>query len=203
MTEMGNSQPTSTTSTNTTGESTPLLLKHFGTGLDGTLVVNEAETIKVNRYARVLQISTKGSTKIEVSCTEIFTTGKEVYIIQMKGSNDSQSLFARIVYVDHKNSIITINTELTFNCNSTGNNRCQVVTVPHFENVTLKARATITAAPWNGDSGGIIVFRSKQIVHVGQTSSKISVNGIGFRGGRYGATLMQNGSHGTLNLSNK
>ena len=126
--------------------------------------MNEAEAIKVNKYARVLQDFIKGSTKLKVSCTEIFTTGKEVYIIQMKGSNDSQSMFARVVTIDHKSSIITINEELAFDCNSTGSNRCQAVTVPHFENVTLKARATIYGAPWNGYSGGVIVFRSKQVV---------------------------------------
>ena len=118
----------------------------------------------MNKFARVLKISIKGSKQITVSSTNIFTAGKEVYIIQMKGSNDSQSMFARVVTVDSKNSTIIINAGLTFHCNSTGSNRCQVVTVPHFENVTLKARATISGGPWNGETGGIIVFRSKQIV---------------------------------------
>ena len=58
--------------------------------------MNKAETIKMKTYARVLRVFIKGS-------TEKFATGKEVYTIQIKGSNGSQSIFARIVTVDHKN----------------------------------------------------------------------------------------------------
>ena len=82
----------------------------------------------------------------------------------MKGTNAGESMFARVKTVDFKRSFIIINAGLTFDCNSTETNRCQVVTVPHFVNVTLNGRAIISGTHWNGETGGIIVFRSKNMV---------------------------------------
>ena len=82
----------------------------------------------------------------------------------MKGSNAGESMFARVTTVDFNRSFIIISAGLTFDCSSTESNRCQVVTVPHFVSVTLKDQATISGASWNGETGGIIVFRSKNMV---------------------------------------
>ncbi|XP_062506324.1 PE-PGRS family protein PE_PGRS4-like [Corticium candelabrum] len=160
--------------------------EYFGTGKDGTLVVNELDTVRINKFAQVLKVTKKGSKKLKVNRVNIFTAGKEVYIIQMKGSNAGESMFARVTTVDFNRSFIIISAGLTFDCSSTESNRCQVVTVPHFVSVTLKDQATISGASWNGETGGIIVFRSKNMADVGSRSSQISACGIGFRGGTYG-----------------
>ena len=127
-------------------------------------MVNAPDNIKVNKFAQVLKITRKGINKLIVNRTNIFAVGREIYIIQIKGSNAGESMFARVTNVDSDNSVIMISAGLTFNCNSTGASRCQVVTVPHFAFVTLKDRAVISGVPWNGRTGGIIVFRSKKQV---------------------------------------
>ena len=134
---------------------------YFGTGADGALVVHDAQHLKINLFAPVLQTTPKGSANLKVNPIDIFAQEKEVYIIQMKGDNAGQSMFARVTSVDSRKSSITISSGLTFTCSSSGINRCQVVTVPHYTNVTLKSRAVISAAPWNGYTGGIIVLRSQ------------------------------------------
>ena len=117
--------------------------------------------MKVNKFARVLHTAAKGSSKLKVDRSRIFAARKEVYIIQMKGTNAGESMFAKVQRVDYKNSIVTISAGLTFNCATTGTNRCQVVTVPNYLKVTLKDRATISGASWNGHTGGVLLFRSK------------------------------------------
>ena len=124
-------------------------------------MVNDLEYVRVNKFAQVLHTTAKDNNILKVDRSSIFAARKEVYIIQMQGTNAGQSMFTKVKTVDYKNSIVTISTGLTFSCSSTGNNRCQVATVPNYLKVTMKGRATITAVPWNGQTGGIIVFRSK------------------------------------------
>ena len=115
----------------------------------------------MNQFAQVLRTAAKGSNRLRVDRSSIFAARKEVYIIQMKGTNAGESMFAKVQTVDYRNSIVTISAGLTFNCATTGISRCQVVTVPNFLKVTLKDRATISGAPWNGHTGGVLLFRSK------------------------------------------
>ena len=117
--------------------------------------------MKVNQFAQVLRTAAKGSNRLRVDHSRIFAAGKEVYIIQMSGTDAGESMFAKVQTVDNRNNTVTISAGLTFNCATTGVSRCQVVTVPNFLKVTLKDRATISAEPWNGHTGGVLLFRSK------------------------------------------
>ncbi|BAZ18096.1 hypothetical protein NIES4071_99790 [Calothrix sp. NIES-4071] len=60
-----------------------------------------------------------------------------------------------------------------------GQRRFQVIRVPQYANLTLSG--TITAAPWNGTTGGIVALdvAGKMTFAGGQ----INVDGLGFRGG--------------------
>jgi uncharacterized repeat protein (TIGR01451 family) len=60
-----------------------------------------------------------------------------------------------------------------------GQQRFQVIRVPQYSTATLSS--TLTAAPWDGASGGILVFDVAGALTLG--SATVSVNGRGFRGG--------------------
>ena len=55
----------------------------------------------------------------------------------------------------------------------------QTLVVPQFGNVNIAAGATLTAPPWDGLKGGILVFQAKGDVTV---LGNISMAGRGFRG---------------------
>jgi MYXO-CTERM domain-containing protein len=59
-------------------------------------------------------------------------------------------------------------------------NVSQVVKVPQFTTVTIAASNTLTASPWDGAKGGILVFLATGAV---ANNGTISADGLGFRGG--------------------
>lgn len=62
---------------------------------------------------------------------------------------------------------------------SQGQRRFQVVRVPQYSSATLSSG--LTAAAWNGTTGGILVFDVAGALNLG--GATVSVNGKGFRGG--------------------
>jgi uncharacterized repeat protein (TIGR01451 family) len=60
-----------------------------------------------------------------------------------------------------------------------GQRTFQVIRVPQYTTGTLTS--TLTAAPWNGGTGGILALDISGTLALG--SSTVSVNGLGFRGG--------------------
>ena len=61
---------------------------------------------------------------------------------------------------------------------ATGRRSMQVVRVPQY--LTATVAGTVTAAPWNGRSGGIVVL---DVANTLTLSGGINVDGMGFRGG--------------------
>ena len=68
---------------------------------------------------------------------------------------------------------------------SAGNSirRYQVIRVPRYYNLTINASSSITAAPWNGSSGGVVVVDAINVLTFTNSTSVITANGMGFRGG--------------------
>jgi uncharacterized repeat protein (TIGR01451 family) len=66
----------------------------------------------------------------------------------------------------------------------------QVIRVPHYATATVGAG--LTAAPWNGSSGGVFALDLEGILTLG--SATLAVDGLGFRGG---AGLQLQGGTGT------
>jgi hypothetical protein len=56
----------------------------------------------------------------------------------------------------------------------------QVIRVPRYHNVTINSTASITASPWNGVSGGVVVIDAVSVANI---SGSVNVTGLGFRGG--------------------
>ena len=61
--------------------------------------------------------------------------------------------------------------------------RAQVVRVPEYEDVTVPAGTSIQAVPWDGATGGVVVFLARGTVTV---DGAIDASGQGFRGGARG-----------------
>ena len=78
-----------------------------------------------------------------------------------------------------------------------GANRAQVLWVPQYSDLTVNAGISVSPAPWNGSTGGIVAFLVSSVANISGsiTATGISVtlnannlsdnyrNGIGFRGG--------------------
>jgi uncharacterized repeat protein (TIGR01451 family) len=66
------------------------------------------------------------------------------------------------------------------NANSTqGQKRFQVVRVPQYSTATMTS--SLTAAPWNGETGGILAFDVAGALNL--NSATVNLSGMGFRGG--------------------
>jgi hypothetical protein len=76
----------------------------------------------------------------------------------------------------------TINSYINENFGTQGQKRYQVMRVPRFQNLTIAPGASITAQPWNGNAGGIIVLDVIDTLNM-SGNGKIDVSGLGFRGG--------------------
>lgn len=59
----------------------------------------------------------------------------------------------------------------------------QVIRVPRYYNLTINASSSISAAPWNGSSGGVVVVDATNVLTFTNSTSVITVTGQGFRGG--------------------
>lgn len=144
----------------------------------------------INEYSPVTGINSCANSAT-LPNTSDFSVGDKILIIQMKGATINQTntaAFGTITAINNAgnyefNSIAAINgNEITFD-NAMLNaydisGLVQLITVPQYQNVTVTA--TLTAQPWNGTSGGVLVF---EVAGTLTLQSNISANGIGFRGG--------------------
>jgi hypothetical protein len=73
-------------------------------------------------------------------------------------------------------------TSATYLAGVAGQYTYQVIRVPEYSALTINAGATVTAAPWNGSSGGIVALNVKGSLTLG-AGTTIDVSGKGFRGG--------------------
>jgi hypothetical protein len=162
-----------------------------GDGSDGALVVTG--TTIVNAYTHLISPHVIGATVLNVADTTGFQIGDQVLVAQMQsGSGSGAAGRHEFVTVTAKTSnTLTLAAGLTKNFGSGAFNTpsasvTQVVRVPHYTSVTIAPAGKITAKAWDGQSGGIVAFRSQGTV---QIEGQIDVTAQGFRGGRDAATL--------------
>jgi large repetitive protein len=68
---------------------------------------------------------------------------------------------------------------------NTYSGKAQVVGVPHFQSVTVQAGGNLTARPWDGSTGGVVVFKVSNQLSI-MNDGSVDARGIGFRGGEGG-----------------
>lgn len=144
----------------------------------------------VNKHTAVLGIDSCNRT-LAVKSGRGFKADDWVLIIQMKGATvtttDDASFGQIVSYRDAGNyelarvrytynESITLNDDLINHYDLTG--LVQLVRVASYTNAVVKD--TVTAPPWNGTSGGVVVLKvaGKLVLH-----ADIDVSGRGFRGG--------------------
>ena len=157
----------------------------------------------INSYASVSAIF---GTNITVSSTAGFTVGDKIMIIQMKGAGITTSNTASYgditAYNDCGNFefnyiaaiaglVITIQSNLV-KTYTVPSGEVQIVNVPFFCDVDITD--TLKAQPWDGSTGGILIFESGGTVTM---NADISVSGAGFRG----APACNNGVHVCSNVN--
>jgi len=165
------------TGTNALNSFSILVNQAFGDGSTGPLDVAGLGTT-VNSYSAITGGTGSPWSTISVSSGS-FTAGQEILVIQMQGpSTPFPWEFATVS--SFAGGVITLSAPLQNTYAYNAGAVSQVVTVPHYTNVTVESGASIVPQAWNGTTGGIVVFRANGIVTV---NGNISADGTGFVGG--------------------
>lgn len=142
----------------------------------------------INSYTNVTAVS---GTTISVGSSAGYSVGDQILIIQMQGATIDESNsssfgnitaigdagnyeFTTVCSVPNGTQIVVNNIQRTYTV--TGN--VQVVSVPVYDDATVTG--TLTADPWDGSVGGILVFECTGTLSM---NAAIEISGLGFRGG--------------------
>lgn len=158
---------------------------YFGDGASGSLVISSNTTQSLTDSAAIGTAGTQIISATNVS----FAAGQVIYIIQMQGTNAGQ--WERNTINGYTAGTITTATPLL----GTYTSGAQVIVVPRYTSITINSGVTWTAKPWNGTTGGLLVYLANSTVTVtgnitasggagGYDSSNANGGtGGGFRGG--------------------
>jgi gliding motility-associated-like protein len=158
----------------------------------GNVIIAQTTNLSgvINRYSAVSAINGTGTT-ITLSNASAFSAGDRILIVQMKGvtidATNTASFgditgsglagnheFATIQSI--AGSIATLRNPLCQSYNPA--EIVQIVSAPKYKNVNIIA--TVTADPWDGTQGGIVVIDATDTISFNDI---IDVTGQGFKGG--------------------
>ncbi len=163
----------------------------LGNGHSGSSTVNAANIV-VNVYSGLTANAPAGQNFVTISNTTGFASGDLVMVWQTAQSTSENTStaseatdltsrpagrweFARITGLTATK--LTFSSTLKFAYSSPG---AQAIKVPEYTSVTINAAGSIVASPWDGTSGGIVVFLATGTV---TNNGTVSSAGRGFRGG--------------------
>lgn len=151
----------------------------YGTGRDGALGAASFSVAgkQVNSYAVVSSAS--GAT-VTLADASSFTMGDLVLVMQMQGSADNVGKYEFKTVTAKNGNTLTMNSPLTNTYSNAGNSRAQAIRVPQYTTVEVPAGKGIIAAPWNGQTGGVVAFKASGAVKV---YGGVNAAAKGFRGG--------------------
>ena len=158
-----------------------------GDGFDGPLVVGpSSSTILDMAMSPITGDHDSGASTITVGDGSSFVAGDELFIQATKGSVDDCGLSdaghwqtAKITLVD--GDTLHLKDPLAEALYTADGGRYQVIRVSHFESVILDDGARLRAPAFDGQTGGVLIFRTTSL-HLGAGAS-IDMDGRGFRGG--------------------
>ncbi len=116
---------------------------------------------------------------VSVVTTAGLAAGQEVMIIQMQGTGAGLYEFGTIQNVGSGSVTLTANLANAYTVG--GGATAQLLRVWHYQNLTVQSGGVVTAHPWDGNSGGIVVFRVAGTLTVA-AGGAISVDAGGYRG---------------------
>lgn len=151
-----------------------------------------ADSIIINKYTEVLNMTDVCKNIIEVSNASEFFVGDTILMIQMKGADIDSTNTANFGSItDYKNAG---NYEFNYIKSKNGNKiellntlerqydfadgKVQLIRVPYFQDYTVTTK--LTCLPWDGSKGGVLVFNVQNNLTL---EADIDVSGKGFRGG--------------------
>ncbi|WP_426745386.1 Ig-like domain-containing protein [Myxococcus faecalis] len=169
---------------------------HLGNGTTA-LTVNVPNTV-INTYTRVSSGTVQvGQTFVNVASTTGFAVGNLVMVYQPAGLTAPASgnqtpidmstaanapvgrwEFARVTALTATR--LSFATGFTVSFASSSTLPIQVIRVPEYTTVTVNAAGSIVAAPWDGATGGVLIFLATGAV---TNNGAIHADGRGFRGG--------------------
>lgn len=162
----------------------------FGDGRDGDLTLNQGETYYIdNARTSVVATAFSGQNLLPVENTIGFNPGDVILVHQTRGHPPSGEDAGKweirtVASVDSANLVLTNN--LSNNYYDGGAWQAQVIRIPQYRNVTLQANSTLTAHPWDDNTGGIVIFKAHSVV-IPESNATITASGLGFRGGSGGS----------------
>ncbi len=157
----------------------------FGNGTDGNFTVNDGEEITINTHrTTVTGINYPGSTSILVDSTGGIQAGDEIMIICMADSTSDMSQNAVGQWETHYvtstgTNVLNIDAPLQYQFDTENEKKNQVVKIPNYTEVLVSG--TLTCPDWDGNTGGILAFRSNTHFEVSETGI-VDASFKGYRG---------------------
>jgi gliding motility-associated-like protein len=165
-------------------------------GKNGALTVTTAGQV-LNQYSRVTANITAGTNTVSVNNLSAdlggLACGDLVMVMQMQGASiittDNASYGGISSYnnagmyeLKYVTSVSgnTFQVDGTFANSYTASGNVQVIKVPQYTTLTINAAASVIAAPWNGQTGGVVALAAQSTITV---NGAINVDTLGFRGG--------------------
>jgi len=149
------------------------------------LTVTSGQTVYINTNRSTLSSSVaSGQPNITVSNVSGFNTGDEVLIIQIKEPSAGNYEYGRISSIN--GNTLTLEAGLLHTYTVGDNSRAQVIQVPHYYNVTVQSGGSLRAPDWDGNTGGILIFRASGTVDIAGTVTMIGGNGQNRTGDQQG-----------------
>jgi len=151
----------------------------FGDGRDGDLIVESGQTIEINTVR--VNVSAAGTSASPIN-SDGFQVGDLILFHQTQGTaNVGVWEFSEIAAINSPTSW-TLADSLTYVYDTTAGH-AQAIKVPQYRAVTVQSGGTLTAPAWDGQTGGMLVFRVRDNLTVDGT---INMTGKGFLGGSGG-----------------
>lgn len=151
----------------------------IGDGADGSLTVTGTTYTDDVRVLLTAEVGAN-STLIKVSSVDGFNIGDEVLIMQMAGDNAGQYETHEISAIQPGQLLLATQLRASYPIGVTG--ATQVIRVPNHTDVTILDGGVLTAHAWDGNTGGVMMFRASGTLHV-QLGGALDVDKLGFVGG--------------------
>jgi hypothetical protein len=157
-----------------------------GDGRDGDLVVTGDTYTLLSGRTTVVGDNPADVAVLEVDDASAFMAGDELLVQATRGATDDCMVggagdwqLVRIASI--AGDTIYTRDPLVLPVNTSDGSRYQVVRIPQFSSVSVGASTTLTGPAFDGETGGVLVFRT-QLLDL-EASSRIDMSGRGFRGG--------------------
>lgn len=162
----------------------------LGSGTDGRLDVS-APTV-VNDYAPVVARAGAGQRVVATEASAAFARGAVVMLWQTAGlesatpgdrapfAPEPASAMGRYVLArvaSSQGGSLTLDRDLPFDVQARG---AQVVRVPEYTDIDVKAGGAIVGRPWDGRTGGVVALLARGTL---TNAGRVHADALGFRGG--------------------